>query len=173
MAAFEILHRKIMKSNIRHLVTAAVSLVTVITSTPASRAADLTLDGSGYYNLDSSEYRSNGRYLQSGRYNSLGKTYYHSAEIGMDEINNNSSVGSGSLSFELWAMPYYGANRGPILMTYGLSPLRGGYYLSDVVAEGEAVSLDRYAFPELDLFEYTRKGWKWRDVLMFSYDDLL
>lgn len=162
-----------MNSNIRPLVTTAISLVAVVTSIPESRAADLTLDGSGYYNLDSREYRSSGRKLQSGRYTSLGANYYHSAEIGMDEINNNSTVGSGSMSFELWAMPYYGANRGPIVMTYGLSPLRGGNYFSDVIAEGEAVSLNRYAFPELDLFEYTRKGWKWRDVLVFSEDDLL
>ncbi len=162
-----------MNSNICYLVTAAISAVTVVTSIPDSRAADLTLDGSGDYNLDSVEYRSSGRRLQTGRYTSLGANYYHSAEIGMDEINNNSFVASGSLSFELWAMPYYGANRGPILMTYGLNPLQGGYYLSDVVADGEAVSLNRYAFPELDLFEYTRRGWKWRDVLIFSYDDLL
>ena len=162
-----------MNPNIRHLVTATISAVTVITSIPESRAADLTLDGSGYYSLDSREYRSNGRRLQSGRYTGLGTNYYHSAEIGMDEINNNSTVASGSMSFELWAMPYYGANRGPILMTYGLNPLQGGYYIPDVVAEGDAVSLNRYAFPELDLFEYTRKGWKWRDALTFSYDDIL
>ena len=77
------------------------------------------------------------------------------------------------MSFELWAMPYYGATSGTILMTKGVSSLWGGYNYADYISTGKAISLNRYRYPELNLFEYAYSGWKWRDALSFSYKNLL
>ena len=110
---------------------------------------------------------------QSGRYASLGSDYYHKATIGSRWITNHSNSKSGDLSFELWAMRYYGATSGIVLMTRGLNPLYGGSYYSRVERSGHAVFLDRFRFPELDLWEFTRNGWKWRDALTFTKKDLL
>ena len=133
-----------------------------------SRAANLTLDGSGFYKVNAREsYRDRGA-RQTGRYRNLGEDYYHRAKIGMDWITNNSNRRSGSLSFELWAMNYYQSTGGIILMTRGLKQLRGGYYYESKVKRGHAVSLDRRRFPELSLWEFTKKGWKWRDSLVFD-----
>ncbi len=138
-----------------------------------ARAADVTLEGSGYYELGSrtSYYRYGS--AQSGRYSNLGASYYRTSEIGMDEVANNSNSRSGSLSFELWALSYYGATSGTVLMTQQLDPVWGGYSSFDVVSFGRALSLNRYRYPELNLYEYTRYGWKWRDALSFGYRNLM
>ena len=139
-----------------------------------TRASDLTLDGSAFYQLGSRiTYYGGGGPNQSGRYASLGSDYYHKATIGSRWITNHSNSKSGDLSFELWAMRYYGATSGIVLMTRGLNPLYGGSYYSRVERSGHAVFLDRFRFPELDLWEFTRNGWKWRDALTFTKKDLL
>jgi len=162
-----------MKSIIPRLTTAIIALFTAVVSIPEAQATKLTLGGSGYYNLGAREtYYSGGR-PQSGRYKNLGAGYYHSAEIGMQQITNRSGNRSGSMSFELWAMPYYDATSGPVLMTYGLDPLKAGFHYSAVTAYGKAVSLNKRRYPEFELYEYTSKGWKWRDLLQFSSKTLL
>lgn len=139
-----------------------------------TRAADLTLDGSAFYQLGKRiNYYGGGGPNQSGRYGSLGSDYYHKANIGSRWITNHSNSGSGDLSFELWAMRYYGSNSGIVLMTRGLNPLPGGSYYSRVERSGHAIFLDRFRFPELDLWEFTRNGWKWRDAVTFTKKDLL
>ena len=105
---------------------------------------------------------------QSGRKPYLGGGYYHKAEIAMDYITNRSTRRSGDLSFELWAMPYYGATSGVVLMTKGADALGGGGSYTNASPEGYAVLLDRRRFPELNLWEFTRRGWKFRDALSFS-----
>jgi hypothetical protein len=150
------------------LTTAAVALFAVAASIPEAQATRVTLDGVGYRTLSTS-YRYY-RYApeQTGRYESLGADYYRNAEIGIRRITNRGTRRSGSMSFELWAMPYYGATSGIVLMTNGVDPLRAGFRYNDVAGIGKAVFLDRRRFPELDLFEYTSNGWKWRDALTFS-----
>jgi hypothetical protein len=161
-----------MKSLIHRLVlTAGVTLAAA--SIPAAHAAKVTLDGYGYYSLkDVVDYYGKG-VKQSGRYTNLGSDYYHKASYRMDFVTNHSSSGSGALSYELWAMPYYGATSGPILITRGLNPLAGGNYYKNASREGLAISLDAMGFPELDLWEYTRSGWKWRSALTFTHKTLL
>ena len=72
------------------------------------------------------------------------------------------------MSFEIWAMPYYGATKGIILMTRHLNPLYANNYYVSKERTGYAISLDAYRFPELNLWEFTRNGWKWRDALTFK-----
>jgi hypothetical protein len=158
-----------MKTIASRIVIAAITVAASISHSSAIPV--VSLDGSGAYSLGNSDFRDSGRGLQSGRYRNLGRTYYHTASYDMDEINNNTDVRSGSLSFEFWGLRFYKALRGPILMTYGLSPLGGGNFYQNAFAEGFAVSLGRFAYPELNLVEYTRRGWKWRDSLSFSNRD--
>ena len=77
------------------------------------------------------------------------------------------------MSFELCALNYYGATSGPVLMTYGLDPLKAGFQYSNVSAFGKAVSLNKRKYPEFELYEFTNKGWVWRDLLKFSSKTLL
>lgn len=157
-----------MKSIAKRLTTAAVALFAVAVSLPETRAANVTLDGYGSYGIKGKESYYPKAPTQSGRYNSLGRDYYHKATYKMDFVTNNSKAGSGSLSFELWAMPYYGATSGTVLMTRGLDPLVGGAFAKKVTRQGLAVSLGKKKVPELNLFEYTNKGWKSRDHLTFT-----
>lgn len=136
---------------------------------PEAKATEVTLDGYGSYSLARRlVFRPEPGVKQSGRKPYLGGGYYHKAEIGMDYITNRTTRRSGDLSFELWAMPYYGATSGVVLMTKGLDSLGGGRSYTNGSAEGYAVLLDRRRFPELNLWEFTRKGWKFRDALSFS-----
>ena len=150
-----------------------VALLAVAALIPNAQASKLTLDGTGSYKLGTREAFYPGGAPQSGRYANLGADYYHTTTIGMSEITNHSANRSGSMSFELWGMPYYGATTGIILMTKGLDPLKGGFHFSNVSVTGKAISLNRRRFPELDLFEFTTNGWKWKDVLTFSNKTLL
>lgn len=154
-------------------VVAAVMGSAGIFQSSTAQAADVRLEGYGYYELGS--YANYYRYgtAQSGRYSNLGAGYYRTAEIGMDEVANNSISRSGSLSFELWALSYYGATSGTVLMTQQLNPLWGGYSYFDVASFGRSLSLNRYRYPELNLYEYTRYGWMWRDALSFAYRTLM
>ncbi len=158
-----------MKSFVNRLCTGVVTIAALLTSTSQSQAADVTLDGFGSYSLSrNASYIGRGGPAQSGRYRNLGSDYYKSAVIRMDFITNRSFTRSGSLSFELWAMPYYGATSGIILMTRGIGQISGNRSLRKVSARGSAISLDERRFPEFNLFEYTWNGWESSDYLSFS-----
>jgi hypothetical protein len=91
----------------------------------------------------------------------------------MDFVTNRSNGKSGSLSFEYWAMPYYGASKGIVLMTDSLKPIKGRDSNMDAQKSGKGVYIDRKRFPEINIWEFTRKGWKFRDALSFAYKDWL
>lgn len=158
-----------MKSIITQLSTCALAMVALITTASETRAAKVTLDGYGSYSLSKTvKYYGSGGPSQSGRYRKLGSDYYKSAVIRMDFVTNRSTSKSGDLSFELWAMPYYGATSGIILMTRSIDPISADRSKSNISKDGKAISLDARRFPEFNLFEYTRYGWKSRDYLSFS-----
>jgi hypothetical protein len=162
-----------MKSLTRNITAAAAALITLFASTPESHATKVTLDGSGYYELGTTIKFYGGGVKQTGRYRNLGADYYHKATISMQWITNRTTKQSGSLSFEFWGMPYYGATKGIVLMTRSADPLRGGSYYFEKKWKGYAIFLDDYRFPELNLWEYTSKGWQWRDALSFRQNSLL
>jgi hypothetical protein len=159
-----------MKSIIQKITTCTVALSAGTFTLPEAKAADLRLEGYGYF-----EVANYVRYYakppsQGGRFNKFrGGDYYHRAEIGMDFLSNRSNSRSGELSFEFWAMPFFGATKGIILMTEGLSPIRANRNYRNLTGEGYAISLDERRFPELNLWEFTRRGWKFRDALTFDY----
>ena len=157
-----------MKSIIQQSIAVAAVMFTVAGSVPESQAANMRLNGSGYYWLSDWEVFSNGGKEQSGRYKNLGRDYYHKVEYGIDYVANNSYSSSGSLSYEFWAMPYYGATSGIVLMTRKLGAFSSRESKEDVWKNGYAISLNRNRFPEQSLWELTRSGWKFRDVLTFS-----
>lgn len=163
-----------MKSIIQQITAVAAVLFTVAVPTPESQAANVRLKGSGYYHLGNYYVFSQYGKEQSGRYSNLGRDYYHKIEYGMDYITNSSSYRSGSLSYEFWAMPYYGATSGIILMTRGLSPLSGGSRYINLYKYGWGISLDQYRYPEQNIWEYIGGGrWRFRDSLAFSRKTLL
>lgn len=162
-----------MKIIVKFLTTAAIALSAIVLSFSEIRAADVRLEGYGDYILNNNESFFPRAPKQSGRYRNLGRDYYRKAEIRMEFISNLSRAGSGSLSFELWAMSYYGATSGVVLMTRGISPMRGGRSIEDASGTGYAVSIGAKRFPELSLWEYTRNGWKNRDHLTFEDKDYL
>jgi len=155
---------------IKNLTAVAALALAAVTVAPEAKAANVTMDGYGEYFTNNSpgavKYYGKG-VKQGGRYKNLGADYYHKAYITMDFITNRSNSGSGSLSFEFWAMPYKGATSGIILMTKGLDPLGRKQSYNGVTAKGYAISLDRSRFPETNLWEFTRNGWKFRDALTF------
>lgn len=157
-----------MKSLVQKLSLVTAALFAVGTSIPDAQAANLTLDGFGYYDIQNRVRFFPGGAKQGGRYRNLGADYYHKTTIEMDFITNRSYSRSGSMSFEFWAMPYYDANKGIILMTRGIGALgsRGSVVGADKT--GYAVSLNARRFPELNLWEYTRSGWRFRDSLTFT-----
>lgn len=138
-----------------------------------AEAARITLDGAGYYALGSKTRYFKSGVRQRGRYSNLGTDYYRRGRIGMRWVTNNTPRRTGGLSFELWAMQYYGAESGIVLMTTSLGRLPGKSFLKRPERNGYAVSLDRRRFPELNLWEYTKAGWKWRDSLRFGRRDWL
>ncbi len=158
---------------ISHKLAAAFSLFAITTSIPEARSAAVKLKGSGYYLLGSYYVFSHGGKEQSGRYSYLGTDYYHKIEYGMDYITNTSGYRSGSLSYEFWALPYYGATSGIVLMTRGLGPLAGGQRYVNLYKYGWGISLNLYRYPEQNLWEYTSSGWKFRDSLAFTRKTLL
>lgn len=161
-----------MKSIISKLTLAAIALAGAGFLVPQADAAKLRLEGTGYYEVANKVkyYTKSKAPRQSGRptYN-LGKGYYHKAEIGMDYLVNYSGVKSGTLSFEFWAMPYYGATQGVVLMKEGLNPIRAGREFNNLRAVGWALDLDRRRFPELNIWELSKGGWTFRDALSFDY----
>ncbi|MES2660237.1 MAG: hypothetical protein V4689_16560 [Verrucomicrobiota bacterium] len=159
-----------MKSIISKLTMAAAALFAAATFAPEAQAAKITLDGYGYYALGTkvTYYNKSSAPAQSGAYKSLGADYYHKITYEMDFITNRSGYGSGSLSYEFWAMPYYGSTTGIILMTRGLKPMAGGQSVKSLTKSGLGVFLDARRFPEQNIWEYTGSGWKFRDSLTFT-----
>ncbi len=162
-----------MKSTIKRLTMAALAFSAVASSTPETNAADIRLEGYGDYVINNREAFFPTPPKQSGRYRNLGRDYYHKTQIQMEYISNLSRTSSGSMSFELWAMPYYDATSGIVLMTRGVDPLRGGRSIEGASTTGYAVSLGKKRFPEFNLWEYTRNGWINRDHLTFDFKDYL
>lgn len=165
-----------MKALLKSLVVATATLLAIPSIAPQAEAAKIRLDGSGYYQLGTKiQFRPAGA-KQTGRYRNLGGDYYHTCQIGMDWITNRSNNSTGPLSFELWAMPYYGANKGIVLFTRSLKKLRGGGYYTNPSRKGRAIFLDRRRFPEINIWEkktWGRRNWKFRDALSFRRKDLL
>ena len=162
-----------MKSIVRKLTASALAAIAIVTTLPESKAADVTIDGSGFYELSTTIGYYPSGLRQTGRRPYLGSGEYHKAIIGSRWMSNNSSVRSGTLSFELWAMPFYGANNGVVLMTCGIPGIAPNRFYDNPRRSGFAVFLDRYRFPELNLYEYTRAGWQWRDALTFQRRNVL
>lgn len=146
-----------------------LAIGTLFSSVTEIQASNITLDGSGYYLFDGrSRYFGGSGPEQEGRKRYLGKGFYHRTEIGMGLITNRSNnVSSGDLSFEFWAMPFFGAENGIVLMTEDVGPISGSNSFSDVVRTGDAVHLQRRRFPELNIWEFTSTGWEFKDVLQF------
>lgn len=159
-----------MKSIVQKLIAAAVAFSATGLVLPEANAANLKLEGYGYYKLSNTvKYYANPP-KQGGRYYKFkGGDYYHKATIGMDYLTNYSNSSSGDLSFEFWAMSYYGATKGIILMTEGLSPIRANRSFGDLIGSGYAIDLDTKRYPDINIWEYTRKGWTFRDALTFDY----
>ncbi|MES2439613.1 MAG: hypothetical protein V4584_11125 [Verrucomicrobiota bacterium] len=157
-----------MKSLIQRLASTGLALFAMSAAIPEAKATNVTLDGYGYYSIGNTVKFYGSGAKQTGRYRNLGRDYYHSTTIRMDFVTNNSNNRSGDMSFEFWAMPYYDATSGIILMTRGVDPLLAGGSNRDFSKKGKAISLDARRFPELNLWEYTRKGWKFRDALTFK-----
>lgn len=157
-----------MKAIISKLIAPAVALVAAAALVQESHATNVTLDGYGYYALGTKVTYYGKAPAQSGRYKSLGSDYYHKVSYTMDYITNRSNKGSGSLSYEFWAMPFYGSTSGIILMTRGLQPMAAGLSVKSLTKSGLGVFLDTRRFPEMSLWEYTSKGWKFRDALSFT-----
>jgi hypothetical protein len=148
---------------------AITAMVSMFGGMSVAQATDLSLRG--YGSVNESAYESYSYYgaPQSGRYRNLGEGYYRRTTIRVDGISNYSSWRSGSLSFELWAMPYYGANSGNVLMTTNAGAVYGRSTKWNVQRTGNKVALDEFAFPELNIWEYTRYGWSFADNIAFSY----
>jgi hypothetical protein len=160
-----------MKTKIKLLLLAALAL---LSSSMTAEATNVTLQGyAPYPTLGGTKTYYSGGAGQSGRYSNLGGGYYRTTTIRTNRINNASSYRSGSLSFELWAMPYYGASQGYVLHTRGYSGLNGYNYYYNVSSSGYARFYNTYRYPELNLFEYTTSGWAWRSDLSFSSYTLL
>ncbi len=162
-----------MKSILRKLSTAVAASIALVTSLQQSEAAKVTIDGSGYYELSTILKFYPTGYGQTGRRPYLGGGDYHAAKIGARWLSNNSEVKSGTLSFELWAMPFYGATDGIVLMTSAVPGISALKYYSNFRRSGHAAFINRNRVPELNLYEYTRSGWQWRDNLTFQRRTLL
>jgi hypothetical protein len=109
----------VMKFSITTL-TVAAAVFALFGTTPEATSADLALKGYGTYDLGTSESYFPSGTRQGGRYRNLGADYYRSAEIEVDAVRNYSRSRSGNMSFELWVMPYYGADSGLVIMTNAL-----------------------------------------------------
>lgn len=163
-----------MRSLVQKFTTAAIILTAAATTLAESQAAKIRLDGFGYYaNRGKVNFYNNGGPKQGGRYSKLGSDYYHKISYTMDFVTNHSGKKSGSLSYEFWAMPYYQASKGIVVMTRGLEPMKGYQSIDDLKRTGLAVDLDSKRFPEINIWEYTRDGWMFRDALSFTYKDWL
>lgn len=163
-----------MRSLFQKFTTAAIILTAAVTTLSESQAAKIRLDGYGSYaNRSKVNYYNKGGPKQAGRYSKLGSDYYHKISYKMDFVTNRSNKKSGSLSYEFWAMKYYQATTGIVVMTRNVDPMKGQKSIKNLKRTGLAVYIDRKRFPEMNIWEYTKKGWKFRDALSFAYKDWL
>ena len=154
-----------MKSILSKLAPAVIALAAVTSST---QAADITLDGYGFYSLGRKVTFKGNPPKQGGRYKNLGSDYYHNITYQMDFITNRSNSGSGSLSWEFWAMRYLDSKSGIILMTRGISPMSATSSIKNANKSGAGIYLDAKRFPEMNIWEYTNSGWEIKDYLKFT-----
>lgn len=150
------------------LFTAAATVFAFSAPAPMAKAADIALDGPAYFSLSKKARHYSGGAGQGGRYLNLGRGHYRRANLGIGAVDNYSPYESGDLSFEFWALPFYGATKGVILMTTDLGWLEGDQSFVDVEMTGFAISLNRKRFPEMNIWEYTYKGWAFRDAFAFA-----
>jgi len=157
-----------MTTTIKNLAAAAAIVAGAIISAPGATAADIVFEGRGAYHFGGAvNYYKNG-IEQGGRYKNLGADDYRKCTINVDHVTNRSKSATGTLSLEFWAMPYKGATAGIILMTKGLEPLPKLKSYNQISGYGYAIYLDRRKFPEFNIWERTRSGWKFRDALKFT-----
>lgn len=150
------------------LFTAAAAVLAISAPAPMAKAADIVLDGPAFFSLaKKARYYSLGA-GQGGRYYNLGRGYYRRADLGIGAVDNYSPYESGDLSFEFWAMPFYGATKGLILMTTDIGWLEGDQSFVNLEMTGSALSPKRRAFPEMNIWEYTYYGWSFRDAFTFT-----
>jgi hypothetical protein len=147
---------------------ALVAVVSMFGGNSVAKAADLELRGLGSVNESAFEGYAFSGARQDGRYRNLGAGYYRRTTIGADGIRNHSNLSSGTVSFELWAMPYYGATSGTVLMTTNAGTYQRLSTRWNVFRTGNKMSYDGFAFPELNIWEFTRSGWGFRDNITFS-----
>ncbi len=154
-----------MKFILSRFTTALIALAAVASS---AQAANITLDGYGFYSLSRKvTYKGNPPH-QGGRYKNLGSDYYHNITYQMDFITNRSNSGSGSLSWEFWAKTHYDAKSGIILITRGVSPMSSTSSIKNANKSGAGIYLDAKRYPEMNIWEYTNSGWEIRDLLTFT-----
>jgi hypothetical protein len=156
-----------LKSMTRFL-TAAAAVIAISAPVPVAKAADIALDGPAYFSVAKKARYYSGGAWQGGRYLNLGRGYYRRADLGIGAVDNYSPYESGDLSFEFWAMPFYGATKGVILMTTDIGWLEGDQSFVDLEMTGSARFLNRKRFPEMNLWEYTYYGWEFRDAFAFA-----
>ena len=147
---------------------AFVAMVSMFGGISEVKAADLELRGLGSVSESPRQAYLRFGAAQDGRYRNLGAGFYRRTTIAVDGIRNYSGFSSGSLSFELWAMPYYGATSGSVLMTTNAGTVFGRATKLNVIRTGNKVDYGGFAFPELNLWEFTRSGWGFRDNIAFS-----
>lgn len=147
---------------------AAAAVFAISAPAPMAKAADITLDGPAFFSLAKKARYFSGGSSQGGRYENLGRGYYRRANLGIGAVDNYSPYESGDLSFEFWAMPFYGATKGVILMTTDIGWLEGDQSFVDLEMTGSAISLNRKRFPEMNIWEYTYDGWAFRDAFAFA-----
>lgn len=148
--------------------TAAAAVFAVSATAPTVAASEITLDGPAYFSLSKkARFYSRGS-SQGGRYSNLGRGYYRRADLGIGAVDNYSPYETGDLSFEFWALPFYGATKGVVLMTTDIGWLEGDQSFVDLEMTGSAVFLNRRRFPEMNIWEYTYDGWEFRDAFAFA-----
>lgn len=147
---------------------AFVAMVSMFGGISEVKAADLELRGLGSVSESPRQAYLRFGAAQDGRYRNLGAGFYRRTTIAVDGIRNYSGFSSGSLSFELWALPYYGATSGSVLMTTNAGTVFGRATRLNVIRTGNKVGYGGFAFPELNLWEFTRSGWGFRDNIAFS-----
>jgi hypothetical protein len=147
---------------------ALMAMASTFASTSGAKAADLELRG--YASVNESRFESYSGFgaVQNGRYSNLGAGYYRRTTVGVDGIRNYSSFNSGSISMELWAMPYYGATSGTVLMTTNAGTVFRRSTKLNVYRTGNKMAYDGFAFPEVNIWEFTRSGWGFRDNIAFT-----
>lgn len=153
--------------------TAAMAAMAFTLAAPSAEAAKIRFEGPASYDLATRvKYRAKAP-AQSGRYRTLGRGYYHAGTIGMRWIDNRSAKISGPLSFEFWALRFVGANSGPILSTSAVKRISGFDSFYDVRKSSYTLYIDRFRFPDINIWERRDGRWNFRDAFTFRFRDHL